>query len=148
MFDGINNFENTSFSEEDFLETEEKEANERIFIQETKIIEKKKESKNTVISSSGLTLIKCMSKYMELFHILKPIAFDIFISLTHLFEFYLFIVFILFANENQKLTLLNDSIFAQLQMSDVPEISSLANFFQLYLFHSKIDPFLSYKLVK
>ena len=45
MFDGINNFENTSFSEEDFLETEEKEANERIFIQETKIIEKKKESK-------------------------------------------------------------------------------------------------------
>ncbi|EDV26774.1 uncharacterized protein TRIADDRAFT_54017 [Trichoplax adhaerens] len=54
---------------------------------------------SSVVANTTLTTIRFFGRYMHIMHALSPIAFDVLISMTQLFDYYLFTVFSFFSNE-------------------------------------------------
>jgi hypothetical protein len=69
---------------------------------------------NIIISSSGLNLVKSFFKYVELLNVLTPYSFEILIGLTQIFEFYVFSVFFLYADEEKQKQLFDDSFHSKI----------------------------------
>ena len=64
--------------------------------------------RNVVISSSGLNLVKSYYRYVELMNTMRPLAFEVFLSLTQVFEFYVFCVFHLFTSREKRSRIYDD----------------------------------------
>ncbi|XP_065053173.1 syndetin-like isoform X2 [Rhopilema esculentum] len=59
----------------------------------------KKISKNSpIISNTTLNVLRSFGKYMQMMSVLKPIAFDVVICMSQLFDYYLFAVYSFFAS--------------------------------------------------
>lgn len=71
-------------------------------------------SQNIIISSSGLNLVKSFFKYVELLNVLTPYSFEILIGVTQVFEFYVFAVFFMYADEDQQKQLFDDSVHSKI----------------------------------
>ncbi|CAF4059434.1 unnamed protein product [Rotaria magnacalcarata] len=51
----------------------------------------------TIVTNTTLNVTRLFGRYMEMIEILKPIAFDVIICMTQLFDYYLYTVYTLFA---------------------------------------------------
>ncbi|XP_066969096.1 syndetin [Macrobrachium rosenbergii] len=53
-------------------------------------------SKVPIVTNTALTILRLIGKYIQMMRLLQPIAFDVMISLSHLFDYYLYSVFTFF----------------------------------------------------
>ncbi|XP_025830981.1 syndetin isoform X2 [Agrilus planipennis] len=95
-----------------FSEESEEEESEELrkdfvedFVDETapKIPQKDKREKHSVkapiLTNTTLTVLRQMGKYLQMSRLLRPIAFDIIMCMTQLFDFYLYTVHSFFASD-------------------------------------------------
>ncbi|KAK4316854.1 hypothetical protein Pmani_012030 [Petrolisthes manimaculis] len=53
-------------------------------------------SKTPIVTNTTLTILRLIGKYIQMMRLLQPIALDVMICLSHLFDYYLFAVFTFF----------------------------------------------------
>ncbi|ELR18216.1 uncharacterized protein ACA1_369590 [Acanthamoeba castellanii str. Neff] len=54
-----------------------------------------------VMASSGLRFLQYIGKYLQLMFLLRPISFEIFVGVTHLFQYYVYTVYSFFGKEKE-----------------------------------------------
>ncbi|XP_015916520.1 syndetin [Parasteatoda tepidariorum] len=52
-----------------------------------------------ILTNTALNVLRSFGKYMQMMSVLKPIAFDVLLCMTHLFDYYMYSVYIFFAKE-------------------------------------------------
>ncbi|XP_042224394.1 syndetin-like [Homarus americanus] len=52
--------------------------------------------KTSIVTNTTLTILRLIGKYIQMMKLLQPIAFDVMICLSHLFDYYLYSVFMFF----------------------------------------------------
>ncbi|GIY34880.1 hypothetical protein CDAR_389061 [Caerostris darwini] len=57
-----------------------------------------------ILTNTTLNVLRSFGKYMQMMSVLKPIAFDVLICMTQLFDYYMYSVYIFFAKEMSDLT--------------------------------------------
>ncbi|KAF8795632.1 Syndetin like protein [Argiope bruennichi] len=57
-----------------------------------------------ILTNTALNVLRSFGKYMQMMSVLKPIAFDVLICMTQLFDYYMYSVYIFFAKEMSDLT--------------------------------------------
>ncbi|XP_045136373.1 syndetin-like [Portunus trituberculatus] len=53
-------------------------------------------SKAPIVTNTTLTILRLIGKYIQMMRLLQPIAFDVMVCLSHLFDYYLYTVFTFF----------------------------------------------------
>ena len=54
-----------------------------------------------MVTNTTLTVLRLIGKYIQMMRLLQPIAFDVIICLSHLFDYYLYTVFALFGTKGE-----------------------------------------------
>lgn len=57
-----------------------------------------------ILTNTALNVLRSFGKYMQMMSVLKPIAFDVLICMSQLFDYYMYAVYIFFAKEMSELT--------------------------------------------
>ncbi|XP_054713927.1 syndetin-like [Uloborus diversus] len=57
-----------------------------------------------ILTNTALNVLRSFGKYMQMMSVLKPIAFDVLICMSQLFDYYMYSVYIFFAKEMSDLT--------------------------------------------
>lgn len=53
-------------------------------------------SQAAIVTNTTLTILRLFGKYIQMMRLLQPIAFDVMVCLSHLFDYYLYSVFTFF----------------------------------------------------
>jgi len=61
-----------------------------------------------IISNTTLNVLRSFGKYMQMMSVLKPIAFDVVICMSQLFDYYLYTVYMFFASNGTDVSVEND----------------------------------------
>lgn len=64
----------------------------------------KRKKEFPILTNTALNVLRSFGKYMQMMSVLKPIAFDVLICMTQLFDYYMYSVYIFFAKEMSDLT--------------------------------------------
>ncbi|KAB0791414.1 hypothetical protein PPYR_03214 [Photinus pyralis] len=59
----------------------------------------KRPSKSPILTNTSLSLLRQIGKYLQMSQLLRPIAFDVIMCMTQLFDFYLYTVHLFFASD-------------------------------------------------
>ncbi|XP_071532040.1 syndetin [Panulirus ornatus] len=57
--------------------------------------------KMSIVTNTTLTILRLIGKYIQMMRLLQPIAFDVMICLSHLFDYYLYSVFTFFGTRGE-----------------------------------------------
>lgn len=52
----------------------------------------------SIVTNTTLTILRLIGKYIQMMRLLQPIAFDVMVCLSHLFDYYLYSVFTFFGD--------------------------------------------------
>ncbi|XP_047487381.1 syndetin-like [Penaeus chinensis] len=58
-------------------------------------------SKAPIVTNTTLTILRLIGKYIQMMRLLQPIAFDVMVCLSHLFDYYLYTVFMFFGERGE-----------------------------------------------
>ncbi|OXA57412.1 syndetin [Folsomia candida] len=63
------------------------------------------EKDQPIMTNTTLSIVRLFGRYLHMMHLLKAIAYDVAISMSQLFEYYFYSVFVFFATENGDVTI-------------------------------------------
>ncbi|GFU02066.1 hypothetical protein TNCV_837141 [Trichonephila clavipes] len=88
----------------DFIDENTEDIPNKVQSKLNKACSGKRKKEFPILTNTALNVLRSFGKYMQMMSVLKPIAFDVLICMTQLFDYYMYSVYIFFAKEMSDLT--------------------------------------------
>ncbi|PRD25485.1 UNVERIFIED_CONTAM: Syndetin [Trichonephila clavipes] len=87
----------------DFIDENTEDIPNKVQSKLNKACSGKRKKEFPILTNTALNVLRSFGKYMQMMSVLKPIAFDVLICMTQLFDYYMYSVYIFFAKEMDKI---------------------------------------------